>query len=345
MKHSDTIIISPSGNFYGSEQVLFDFLTQTGNSYRIFVPYRGRLIEKLSSQKKHRVESFSSIKHLYLHIFFLLISGKAKNVYCNEGAHVRYIKVLARIFKRHKFILHIRILEDANPSRIGRLPKNIFLISISQFVSGFLNGYKQNFLKTFYDPYTPTGNIENMKASAQRPLRAGVIGRLSKTKGLAEIESFADYMESNKLTGIQLHMIGDADDQHEDVKRFIRKAGSYQHATIIFKGFLENKNEIYSSLDVVLHFSKVEPLGRIFFEALDYGLPIVGFNAGGIGELASQLSLEDCMIDTAPGWQENFYNKTLDLKNSIPKYQAAKSKLQQRFSASAYCRSLEEIIL
>jgi len=40
----------------------------------------------------------------------------------------------------------------------------------------------------------------------------------------------------------------------------------------------------------VVHFNSNEPLGRIFFESLDYGIPFVGINSGGIGEIAASIN-------------------------------------------------------
>ena len=345
MNYSDTIIISPSGNFYGSEQVLFDFLTHTNNAYRVYVPHHGRFVEKLVLQGKHKILPFANVKLLYVKIFLLLATGKVKNIYCNEGAHIRYTKVLARFFKRSRFINHLRIVEDTNSARIGRLPPNIALICISRYIAGFLPQYKPPVIETFYDPYISTGNVDHIRATDSNPLKAGIIGRISKTKGLANIEAFCDYLESNAANNLELHLIGDADKNNEEVSRLIEKSKGYQHVKVMFRGFIENKKDLYSSIDIVLHFSETEPLGRIFFEALDYGLPVIGFQAAGIGELAGELLIEDCMVSKKSGWQRDLLNKILNIKTSMSKYQAAKEILETRFSVAAYCRSLEEIIL
>jgi hypothetical protein len=89
----------------------------------------------------------------------------------------------------------------------------------------------------------------------------------------------------------------------------------------------------------------VEALGRIFFESLDYGIPFIGFKAGGIGEIATILHLRECMIDDSVNWKADLYSKILNIEQSLPKYQAAKESYEHYFSAPAYCKAVEEVII
>lgn len=52
-------IISPSGKFYGSEQVLFDFLCTTQHKYVIYVP-EGTFYDKIKNQGVHTPHLFTS---------------------------------------------------------------------------------------------------------------------------------------------------------------------------------------------------------------------------------------------------------------------------------------------
>jgi len=339
-----TIIISPSGHFYGSEQVLFDFLAQTQNLYKVYVPRRGRLIEKLISQKKHTTRSFGSIKFLYLKIFFQLLLGKANVIYTNEGGHIRYFKVLARAFKKRKFVVHIRIIEDTDSNRIGLLTKNVVLLSISDYVTALIGTSKQ-FVRTFYDPYISKSNIRVIRKCGKSRIKVGIVGRVTDTKGLEDIECFCDFLEKGNISNIHINLFGDVEKEKQNVLLFIKKSKNYSHVEITFHGFVENKDELYNSIDIVIHFSKVEPLGRIFFESLDYGIPFIGFNAGGIGEIARILHLEDCMINQRINWEADLCHKINTVQKSLQKYQAAKENCEMFFSADAYCKALEKIIL
>lgn len=344
MNHSKTIIVSPSGNFYGSEQVLFDFLTGTRIKYTVFVPAKGRLIQKLVSQNKHYILPFQSVKRLYGKIFFLLLAGKANAVYCNEGGHIKYLRMLAGIFKKAKFINHIRIAEDTDTSRIGTLPPNITIVSISSFITKMLDKVNQQFIKTIYDPYFPQSTNKQIKVPKENNFRIGIIGRVTNTKGLGEMISFCDFLEQKGIDVIGIHLAGDVEEDNAVVSMFVERSKNFNHVKVLFRGFIEDKKELYSSIDIVVHFSKVEPLGRIFFEALDFGVPFIGFNRGGIGEIARILELQNCMINDEMNWQQNLYQKILHIQDAIPKYEIAKANYLHRFSGSRYCKSLEDVI-
>ena len=73
---------------------------------------------------------------------------------------------------------------------------------------------------------------------------------------------------------------------------------------------MENKG-----IDMLLHFNKVEALGRTYFEAIEHGIPLVGFNAGGINELASMMGLERMMVDgDKETWTEDIKQKLMSIR-------------------------------
>ena len=344
LNSTKTIIISPSGNFYGSEQVLYDFLQETRNKYHVFVPTKGVLCQKLKTQGKHELRTFSDTRSLYLKIFFLLLTKRATAVYCNEGGHIRYIKLLAGLFTGARFILHIRILEDTEPKRIGSLRSNILLVSISQYVSGFLSSVNCDQLRTIYDPYITKYKNQSFDKVGESPLRVAVIGRVTRTKGLEYANTFCDFLEANAITNIEMNFYGDVEMDSPEVATFAEKAKRYKYVKVKFEGFIGEKDRMYSSSDLVVHFSRMEPLGRIFFESLDHGVPFLGFNEAGIGEIARILSLEDCMLNFATSWENQLLNKIYEVNHKLDRYEAARARLSQEFSPAKYCKSLEEVI-
>jgi glycosyltransferase involved in cell wall biosynthesis len=348
MAKSDTLIISPSGNFYGSEQVLFDFLIQSNNQYTVYVPEKGRFIERLRSQKKHRIKSFGqNVKLFYIKLFWLLCLGKYKNVYINEGGHIRYIKLLASILKKRRFIIHIRISEDTITSRIGTIPDNIILICISQYIRNLISNADTKNIKMIYDPYilnNRKANTTSYGAGENKKIKIGIVGRVTHSKGLKDIETFCDFLENKSIGNIEINLFGDVEKDKPDVMAFYNKAASYKYVRTLFHGFQENKDAIYTSVDVVIHLNKQEPLGRIFLESLDYQVPIIGFREGGIGEIAKLLELDDFMINKDSNWPEDLYNRITHIESNLFRYSGAREKMGSYFSASAYCKQVEAII-
>lgn len=100
-------------------------------------------------------------------------------------------------------------------------------------------------------------------------------------------------------------------------------------------------------LDMLLHFNKVEALGRIFLEAVDYGIPLIGFNEGGIGEVSDSMKLNDMMVDgNDEHWMEQMYRKMMTMhKRWTPDvYGRAADVLYNEYNPQVYTRKVEELL-
>lgn len=96
----------------------------------------------------------------------------------------------------------------------------------------------------------------------------------------------------------------------------------------------------------MLHLNKIEPLGRIFLEAIDYGLPLLGFASGGIGEIADCLELRDLMVKSNDSeWEHKLLHNCVTLPNnwSAELYSLCYQNLVQYFSPRTYTNSIEQI--
>jgi len=291
---SEILIISPSGKLYGSEQVLADYVMNTRLHPVVAVP-RGSLLQQKLSDSNLTVVGFKTVRQLYLQVARDLFLGKYSTVYVNEAAHVRYIKVLARLFPEKKFVVHVRIKEDTDEARWGDLNNsNTRIIVISDYLRSFL---KPASLR-IYDPFTLPETCP-LADRVQNSIRVAVVGRVALTKGFPYIVEFVRHLSAHeKGNMVKLDFFGDVDD---DVKRSVGFQDLLHNPSVCFHGFVEN-NLIYRQADLVLHFSKVEGLGRVYLEALAAGLPLIGFRAGGIGEVAGNAGLEQYLVE--PGEHE-----------------------------------------
>lgn len=271
------IIVSPSGKLYGSENVLFDYLNHSSISFDfIFVPKNSPFKKKLEDNN-FTTNGFGNVKELYFLVFLKLLTNKIKHFYCNEAGHVRYIVVLARLFPKVNFVVHVRILEDSK--RISISLKNLQFVAISQTIQKALHGSS----RLIYDGF----HFKESKFFKPAPLgncKIGIVGRITSSKG---IDLFTQKFLQNCGSKIELHFYGDIDKEYE-------KSVIFQNLialkNIHIHGFISDKNQIYSSIDILLHVNEFEPLGRIFFESLDFGIPFIGINKGGIAEIANQIN-------------------------------------------------------
>ena len=271
------IIISPSGKLYGSENVLFDYIKHSKLKFDlIFVPQSSPFQIRLE-QNNFFTKGFKNEKWLYVKLLFILLTSKVKSVYCNEAGHIRYIYLLALFFPRVKFVVHVRILEDT--PRIKRSKKNINFVAISDTIQ---NGMKSS-NHLIYDGYH-FSELKNWHLPSSTTLRVGIVGRITASKG---ISLFTEAFFQNCGTHIEFQFFGDIDSSHENTK-IIKSLVNQKN--VCFNGFINDKNKIYSSIDVLLHVNEHEPLGRIFFESLDFGIPFIGINKGGIAEIANKIN-------------------------------------------------------
>ncbi len=113
-------------------------------------------------------------------------------------------------------------------------------------------------------------------------------GRLSRLKGH---EDFIELMSRLKLEGANIYglVVGDADSQHGDyAHEIMQRAQQKGLDNIIFTGFRNDVREIYTVSNIVLSLSsKPESFGRTVLEALSLGIPVIGYDHGGVGEVLS----------------------------------------------------------
>src|SRR5207237_9473129 len=125
-------------------------------------------------------------------------------------------------------------------------------------------------------------------------LTIGVIGRLSITKGIDILLRLLELIKAEKKDD-QFYFLFYGDVMHDVTAETYSRLKSFSN--IKLNGFVQDKDKMYSSVDCVLHASAIEPLGRIFLEAIDYNKPFIGLNQGGIGEISSLLNLNSLMVN------------------------------------------------
>ncbi|MDC0957043.1 glycosyltransferase [Flavobacteriaceae bacterium] len=338
---SKTLIVSPSGSFYGSEQVLYSHLDYTKKSYTVFVPFGSFFQKKLKRQHKHNVCEFSNIKLLYVKIFLKLLFERYATLYINEGGHIKYAKLIAKLLPFVNVVVHIRLVEDTSSSRTEKLPKNLKLISISNYIQGLLLPEETSI--KIVDPLDVTNvSVQRFKLSKEG-IKIGIIGRVSLSKGLHNYEKLFNYYFSlPKVKTVQFVFFGDVIDKEKEVSLFFDKYSGLNFSQVEFKGFVEDQEKVFSSIDAVLHLNEKEPLGRIGLESWARGIPFLCFNAGGCAEINETLEMKRFSIAFDTDWEV----KVIDLISSLDDFSsseqdAARLNLQSHFSIERYVKLLE----
>jgi glycosyltransferase involved in cell wall biosynthesis len=342
MRNCKTIIVSPSGSFYGSEQVLYSHLDYTKKSYTVFVPFGSFFQKKLKRQHKHDVCGFSNIKLLYVKIFLKLLFAKYTTLYINEGGHIKYAKLIAKLFPFVNVVVHIRLVEDTTSNRLGKLPKNLKLISISSFIRDLLLPEYTSI--KIVDPLDISNVFKQRFKLNKQCIRIGIIGRVSLSKGLYNYEKLFNYYFSlQKLKNIQFIFFGELVDKEKEALEFFDKYSGPNFPQVEFKGFVKDQEKIFSSIDAVLHLNEKEPLGRIGLESWARGIPFVCFNAGGCKEINQTLEMERFSLPLDVNWEVEVIDLISSLDNfSNTEQDTARLNLQSYFSIDRYVEQLEK---
>ncbi len=343
MHNTNTIIVSPSGNFYGSEQVLYNHLKFTNSRFNVYVPRNSIFDEKLKLLDKQTLHQFDSLIILYVKLYLKFFFKRNYTLYINEGGHIKYAKLLAKLLPFVKVIVHIRLTEDTTTNRLGKLPKNVVLISISNFINDLLLP-NYNSVK-IYDPIDKVEHLSYKKKLGNEIIKVGIIGRVSSSKGLTNYEKLFDYY-FNHDTSKRFHFIffGDVMKNEAKASHFFKKYDGNNFPDIEFRGFVKDQDSIYSSIDIVLHLNEKEPLGRIGLESWARDIPFICFNSGGCGEINQVLCMEKFSVEFTDLWEEKIVNQlsTCLVEFSNNDRALVRENLKKHFSIDRYIRQLEK---
>jgi len=162
-------------------------------------------------------------------------------------------------------------------------PQSITTIYRGVDRTDFPYGYKPNndWLESWYESYP---FLRDRKVLT-------LPGRLTRLKGHAD---FVELINGLVDKGVPVHglVVGDLDPGRKKyigaLKRSIADSGLAERIT--FTGQRQDIREIYACSDIVFSLSrKPESFGRTVLEALCLGVPVVGYDHGGVGEILDKL--------------------------------------------------------
>lgn len=125
------------------------------------------------------------------------------------------------------------------------------------------------------------------KSNNKKIKKIGFVGRLGDpAKGLdmfcdVALEVSAACKKRHKT--VQFEIFGDG--SVDDLNTFKRKIRGDFSSNFKFLGFIDNINEIYGGMDILVICSQMEAFPRIIMEAASFGVPCVAKNVGGIPDM------------------------------------------------------------
>lgn len=364
------LFISNYSELYGANRSLLTLLNhfnQKGQyEIKLFVPSKGGIVQELEKcnisydvlpyisqlwyyklQMKYLVQPLL-ILFTFLMLPYLIILVKKYNpdiIYSNTSAENVGV-IIAKILKI-KHISHIREFMDLDHSAQfiggnGWKKKYIHLsdgiIYVSQSVAKWVNQNASMLpnQKVVYNGVNMPCEIPH-KCHWEHP-RFGIVGILDEEKGQhVAIKYFQKLLL--KMPTAQLYIYGDKKGEYKNkLYKMVRDLNLTNN--VVFHGFVKDTTVIYREMDVLLMCSRMEGFGRVTVEAMQYGIPVVGYNSGGTSEI---------VIHGKNGYlfenEEQFVDSIGELFSSPIKYEDISSfayhDSHDRFSVKKYCESVE----
>lgn len=340
------IAISPSGNYYGSEQTLLTYLQNSQLCFCVFLPIKvdEKYLRQIKSIEFIRIGYFSSPTLLYMRVALRLLKNsfgqRATSVYVNEAGHVRYVKLLSQLFRGVNFIVHVRLLEDVrNRQWSVKARSNLKILATSKFIQqelkslGVLTRVLSSPFRSELLPY------RSKRLNCRKLI---VVSRLSEAKGIGYYERLANYFEKRKCR-VEIHHYGTSDT--EATSRIIRLQ-SLEYVSWISHGFEEDKKKIFSD-GIVLHLNPTEPLGVVLLECLNHSLPFLAFNEGGTGEIGRNLNVAAFLFSSRGNYWMEYIHRILIESSEFSwsvEVQAARKQLTEKYGPIRYAKELDEIV-
>lgn len=300
------IFLSPVSFFKGgAERSLFDLMSNPHISPILISPDNGELADKAKSLGiPVHILPFLSINTIkrpfsfakgFTALFDLYKTAKQLNKIAQEekvtiihsnGLKAHAINCVARLIGKTKAILHIRDISYTRAEKIVwyilyRLSNSFIVVSAACWCFKTM----PTKVKIVYNG-TPL-----IEGAVQKPIQnivnIGFIGRIHPAKGLHLLLDWLAKARSENLA-VTLTIRGEFSDDAPDYENQIKQQIQQLHleSMVEFRGFIADPKLVYDGIDIVVVPSKIpDPLPRSVMESMARKIPVMGYPAGGIGEM------------------------------------------------------------
>lgn len=155
------------------------------------------------------------------------------------------------------------------------------IIVVSESVKNFLEKeikVKENKINLIYNGSNKKINLKERDFLYKDKIIFGIVGRLSKEKSHDKLIDIFKEIDDKRII---LKIIGKGE-LEKKIKTKIEENELENKIEIV--GFVDNKDKIYNSIDVLLLSSERECFPMVIIEAMSYGIPVIATNVGGVKE-------------------------------------------------------------
>ena len=270
-------------------------------------------------------------------------------IYSNTSAEMVGIKIARRLGVKH--ISHIREFMDLDHGAkylFGTKAKKKYInqsdgvIYVSNAVASHVNLRKplQSWQKVIYNG-VQCCDVPFVEHKLSDAINLGIVGILDPEKGQdMAIKYFKNIV--GVYPSAKLHLWGDKEGLYK--KKLLGMVSNWGlQNKVVFHGFEKRVDVIYGEMDILLMCSHCEGFGRVTVEAMQRGIPVLGYNSGGTTEL-----IEDGFNGYLFLSEDEFKQKIHLLLQSEKHFnQISKNAYEdsrKKYSAEVYCKNVEEFI-
>lgn len=368
------LFIAHNGQLYGANQVLLTLmkgLIGKGHDVSILLPTKKGLAEILKKEDVNHIvipcfPQFMYIKLIPKYLIYPLLvilniivfpyivykinKFRPDIIYSNTSAEnigvwVAKILRIKHISHVHEFMSldHKALFLGTKKCKENYLKKSDAVIFVSSPVMKYIFPFVSEQMNY---PVIPNGlKIPNINIKDKCPtesLNFGVIGVFSpgKRQHMA-IEYFNDIILSY-YPQAKLHLIGDKKGSY---KRNLLEMVERQDLkdNVIFHGFIQDTDEIYNEIDILLVFSEAEAFGLVTIEAMLRGVPVIGYDSAGTAELITNRETGYLFFDKKSFSTSLFELLSNDNYNNIR--ERALLYARSKFSKETYCNNIEKFLI
>lgn len=144
----------------------------------------------------------------------------------------------------------------------------------------------------------------------------GTAGQIILRKGLdTTVNAFA--MLGNQVPGVHLLIAGERNSQKRETVLYDREIRDFIESQqlgnrVHFVGYVDDMADFYRSVDIFVHSSRQEPLGRVLLEAAACGVPVIATRVGGTEEIFSKPDQAILIKPNEPALLASTINKLLN---------------------------------
>jgi glycosyltransferase involved in cell wall biosynthesis len=287
IKDFDFIIASPSGKAYDKFKA---------NNFKLVIINSLRKMHRKYDRWsfKDKLQILFKIQLSFINLIRVILKSKADLILANGNFAALYSFPAAKLTNR-KMIIVQHLLYDKNSldakalAYIGKRVRKLVCVS-----NAVANRTKEILQVSDNDKITVIHNgidlpeLDSIKSNNDI-INFGFVGSIIRAKGIdAILQAMTSVLMKNK--NVFMHIFGtklnddDSRCYYDEIQSIIKN--NELEKKVVLHGHIDNKDDIYNSIDILINYSKVEEsLGYNILEAMSYSKIVIGTDAGGIPEL------------------------------------------------------------